>query len=129
MKIKRGPTKLQKKARRGDRGYPAATVAFYGPDATRASKVAVGIVPSYGGEPTALETWQSDSSDVRVDARIGEEILEFIRQHGALTVVMTDRIIGCPHEEGIDYPLDAVCPICPYWENRDRWTGERLTEE
>ena len=32
--------------KRGDRGYPMATVAFYGPDASRASKVAVGIVPS-----------------------------------------------------------------------------------
>jgi hypothetical protein len=24
-------------------------------------------------------------------------------QHGVRSAVMTDRIIGCPHEEGIDY--------------------------
>jgi hypothetical protein len=38
---------------------------------------------------------------------------------------MTDRIIGCPHEEGIDYE-GAACPACPFWAGRDRWTGERV---
>lgn len=33
---------LKKKAKAGFRGYPAGTVAFYGPDDQRASKVAVG---------------------------------------------------------------------------------------
>jgi hypothetical protein len=45
MKIKRRPTRLEKQAKRGDRGFPVGTVAFYGPDASRASKVAVGIIP------------------------------------------------------------------------------------
>src|SRR4051812_9319014 len=40
-------------------------------------------------------------------------------------VVMTDRIIGCPHEEGIDYE-GTTCPTCPFWAGRDRWTGKRL---
>ena len=31
---------------------------------------------------------------------------------------MTDRIIGCPHEEGIDYE-GSVCPRCEFWANRD----------
>jgi hypothetical protein len=35
-----------------------------------------------------------------------------------------DRIIGCPHEEGIDYPEGTSCPECLYWEGRDRWTGQ-----
>ena len=56
MKVKRGSQlPLKKKARRGFRGYPVATVAFYGPDDTRASKVAVGIVATEGAEPMALE--------------------------------------------------------------------------
>jgi hypothetical protein len=51
VKIKgRSQTPLKKKARRGFRGYPVATVAFYGPDNTRATKVAVGIVPGEGAE-------------------------------------------------------------------------------
>ncbi len=44
---------------------------------------------------------------------------------GAKSVVMTDRIIGCPHEEGIDYE-GPTCPDCPFWAGRDRWTGKRL---
>jgi len=44
---------------------------------------------------------------------------------GAKSVVMTDRIIGCPHEEGIDYE-GSTCPDCPFWVGRDRWTGKRL---
>ena len=44
-RIKRRPrSPLEKKARRGFRGYPVATLAFYGPNDERASKVAVGIV-------------------------------------------------------------------------------------
>ena len=41
---------LRKKARRGFRGYPVATVAFYGPDDRHATKVAVGIVTAEGIE-------------------------------------------------------------------------------
>lgn len=129
MKIKREPTKLEKKAKRGHRGYPVATVAFYGPDASRASKVAVGIIVAEGTSAITVERWRSESSDVRQDAQIGNEILDFIRRHGAVTVLMTNRIIGCPHEEGIDYPDDTVCPMCPYWETRDRWSGEVLPEQ
>lgn len=115
--------RLGKKARRGFRGYPVATVAFYGPDDRRASKVAVGIVPGEGHEVTELRRWTSEDKDVRTDPAIGEAVLEFIEQAGARTVAMTDGIIGCPHEEGIDYK-GPVCPRCPFWANRDRWTGE-----
>jgi hypothetical protein len=126
MKIKRKPTRLEKKARRGQRGYPVATIAFYGPDASRASKVAVGIVRTEDAEPTEMKRWFSDTGDVRRDAAIGDEIIEFIEEHGAKTVAMSSGIIGCPHEEGIDYPDDEVCRQCPYWANRDRLSGEEL---
>ena len=50
----------------------------------------------------------------------------FIEQHDVKSVVLSDRIIGCPHEEGIDYPQGEACPRCPFWAIRDRWTGEVL---
>jgi hypothetical protein len=115
---------LKKKIRRGHRGYPLATVAWYGPDEKRASKVDVGIVRSEGEQAAELRRWYSEQGDVRVDRRIIEEILEFTRERGVRTVAGVERIIGCPHEEGIDYPDGAVCPVCPYWANRNRWTGE-----
>jgi hypothetical protein len=129
MKIRREPTRLQKKAKRGHRGYPAVTVAYYGPDASRASKVAVAIVPAEGVEASQLLRWTSDTADVRADPAINGEVLAFIQEHGAHTVVLSPGIIGCPHEEGVDYPEDEVCPRCPYWATRDRWTGEELPEQ
>ena len=104
-------------------------MAFYGPDALRASKVAVGIAREQDSEVTELQRWLSESTDVRRDPAINNEILEFIRRHGVATVVMTGRIIGCPHEEVVDYPEGTVCPKCPYWAGRNRWTGELDPEQ
>jgi hypothetical protein len=116
---------LWKKARRGFSGYPVATVAFYGPDDRQATKVSVGIIRREGEEVAALERWYSKQTDVRNDPAILEQVLAFIRNSGAKSVAMVDRIIGCPHEEGIDYDGE-VCPECLFWAGRDRWTGERI---
>lgn len=124
VKPQRSPTLLKKRARRGFRGYPVATIAFYGPDDRRASKVVVGIVVDPDGSPEALQRWFSESGDVRTDADVGSEVTAFIQDHGVKSVIMPDRIIGCPHEEGVDYPDGEVCPQCPFWANRDRWSGE-----
>ncbi|HZQ55849.1 MAG TPA: hypothetical protein VFB14_26860 [Bryobacteraceae bacterium] len=118
---------LQKKARRGFQGYPVATIAFYGPDDTRASKVAVCIMTGEDQPPAAMERWFSGVADLRHDPVVGEQILAFIQRHQAKSVVVADRILGCPHEEGIDYPEGEVCPQCPFWARRDRWTGEVLS--
>ena len=108
--LDRARKRLSKRAKRGFRGWPLATVALYGPDDTQATKLAVGIVPSEGVEATELRRWFSKETDIRRDAAVAEEVLAFIETSGAKTVVMTDRIIGCPHEEGIDYE-GATCPI------------------
>jgi hypothetical protein len=124
MKIGPQPEKwLRKKARQGMRGYPVGTIAFYGPDNSRASKAAVSCVQEEGAEPQ-MRRWFSETSDVRTDATILAEIAAYLRLHSVHSVAMTDRIIGCPHEEGIDYPMGEACPQCPYWKGRDRWTGE-----
>ncbi|MBI2294006.1 MAG: hypothetical protein HYU73_27455 [Betaproteobacteria bacterium] len=117
---------LWKKARRGFSGYPVATVAFYGPDDKVATKVSVGIIRAEGEDPVALERWISEKVDVRNEHAILEKVLEFVRVHGAKSVAMVDRVIGCPHEEGTDYPEGSVCPRCPFWVHRDRWTGETI---
>jgi hypothetical protein len=120
---------LKARARQGFRGFPVATVAYYGPDNRFASKVAVGIVPMEGGEVTSLKRWFAGEEDVRRDPAIHQEIAAFIGQHGVKSVIMTDRIIGCPHEEGIDYPLGESCPQCPFWADHEPWTGEPTGEK
>jgi len=122
----RAPKRLAKKAKRGFRGYPAATVVLYGPDDATATKITVGIIPAEGAEASDLRRWVSGGSDIRRDAEIAGGVLAFIEAAGALSVTMVDRIIGCPHEEGIDYE-GATCPLCPFWAGRDRWTGRRVS--
>ena len=40
--------RLRKKAKKGLRGWPLATIAFYGPNLSQATKTVVGIIPSEG---------------------------------------------------------------------------------
>ena len=117
---------LEKRAKQGFRGYPIATIAFYGPTADFASKVAVAVFRTEGAEPEVLERLCSQGPDVRFDEGVGERILSVIQSRGVQSVVMTDSIIGCPHEEGIDYPEGTSCPQCPFWAGRDRFTQERI---
>lgn len=117
---------LEKKAKQGFRGYPIATIAFYGPTADFASKVAVAVFRAEGGEPDVVDRFFSERADVRFDEEVGEKVLSVIQSHGVQSVVMTDGIIGCPHEEGVDYPEGTSCPQCPFWAGRDRWTRERV---
>jgi hypothetical protein len=115
---------LRKKADRGFAGYPVATVAYYGPNDRVATKVAVGIVLGEDEEPAFLERWFSWGQDLRNDHDLNEKMITFIRGHAVKSVAMLGSIIGCPHQEGVDYPEDSKCPQCPFWANRDRWTGE-----
>jgi hypothetical protein len=112
MKFKKRPdSRLAKKARHGFRGYPSVTVAFYGPDA----------------EPV-MERLFSETGDVRHDRMVEANIMRIIKENGVKSVAMLNRIIGCPHEEGIDYPDGEKCLQCPFWADRDRWTGEPIDE-
>ncbi len=117
--------RLRKKAKKGMRGWPAATIAFYGPNLSQATKVAVGIVPSRSAEPLEIRDWKVEEGDVRTNPVIAEAILDFIESHGVLSTIMADGIMGCPHQEGIDYEGEW-CPVCEFWHGRDRFTGERI---
>ena len=102
-----------------------ATTAFYGQNLNQATKVAVGIVPFENAEIAEMHDWKVDHGDIRADAGVAREILEFMDRHGVLSVAMTDGIIGCPHQEGIDYKGEW-CPVCEFWRGRDRFTGQRV---
>jgi len=115
---------LKKLANRGFKGYPVATIAYYGPDDKNATKVAVGIVPGEGAEVSVIKRWFNEEADIRRDQTVNRERTVFIKENRAKSVVMADRIMGCPHEEGIDYPDGTKCPECPFWASRDRFSGE-----
>jgi len=117
------------KLRNRKTGNPIATIAYYGPDNRFASKVVVGIMLSEKDEePTYLQNWFAQEQNFRQNQTLLHEILDYIQANQVRRVVMVDGIIGCPHEEGIDYPEGQTCPTCIFWENRDRWTGELLSK-
>ena len=115
--------RLKKRAGRGARGYPVASVAFYGPTERIASKVVVGITAFEGADVEPLERWYSPDQDARKNPQMLKTVLQFLEAQGVKSVVMPDRLLGCPHEEGKDYPEGEQCPRCPYWRNRDRFSG------
>ena len=84
------------------------------------------MLPDEGRDPDPLQRWFSQDTEVRTDPLIGEEVIAFVTAHGARSVNVANGIIGCPHEEGIDYPSGSVCPYCPYWAGHDRWAAERI---
>jgi len=125
IKAERNKKKIASKARKGFRGYPVATVAYYGPTDKEATKVVVGIVQTEHASPEPMKKWLS-AGEIRKDAAIMEALLDFISEQNAKSVVMVDRIIGCPHQEGIDYPDGEECQECTFWKARDRWSGDRI---
>jgi hypothetical protein len=112
---------LRKKMRYGFRGYPVGTVAFYGPDDRFASKVVAGVIEREDQPARILRKWFAQELDLRVDPQVGRAVREFLRQAGVQSYAVTKGIIGCPHEEDIDYPLGESCPRCPFWSDKDRW--------
>jgi hypothetical protein len=117
---------MRRKAKQGFRGYPVATIAFYGPTAILLRRWSSASRATRGTLWIPLERWFSEDGDVRNDIAIGEKIIAFLKEHNAKSVIATDGLIGCPHEEGIDYPDGKSCPQCPYWAGRDRFTRERI---
>jgi hypothetical protein len=76
----------------------------------------VGILRRPGQQaPHPMRSWNTDTIDVRHDPLIAAELTEWLRSEGIKDTVSHDRIIGCPHEEGIDYPIGRTCPQCPFW--------------
>jgi len=78
---------------------------------------------SRGAEPQ-LHKWTSETGDLRHDTVVLQEIINRMREHGVKSVAMADGILGCPHEEGADYPEGQACPQCSFWRGRNRFTGE-----
>ena len=116
---------LSKRVKKGNKGYPVATVAFYGPDNTKASKVVCGIIQIDGAEAEPMKKWFTED-DARKSETIISDVLSFIDENGVKTVAMAESIMGCPHEEGVDYPEGESCPKCPFWKDRDRFTHKKV---
>jgi hypothetical protein len=95
--------------------YPLGTVALYGPDDQTTTKIVAGVILHDGAEPI-LKRWVS--SNVLENVKVQQEMQEFFLQHGVKQVAMAEGNLGCPHEEGEDFPLGEDCPFCPFWKGK-----------
>ena len=89
------------------------TIAYYGPDIHTATKIVAAVFRPSGSKIIAMKKWYGQAVDK--DPGVQLEIQEFLASHHVTNVAVSDGIMGCPHEEGIDYPLGGQCPYCPFW--------------
>jgi hypothetical protein len=107
--------------------YPMGVIAVYGPDASRATKLVASVFKRLGrSDPDDLRQWTTEAGDVRNDQTIAIEVATWLKHYKVKETLTHDRILGCPHQEGIDYPLGRTCPECPFWSRIDRFTHEPL---
>ena len=95
--------------------YPIGTLASYGPDDKITTKIAAGVIKSPNAEPI-LERWVA--TDVMTSPKVQREIKEFFEGHGVKSIAMSKGNMGCPHEEGQDFPDGEDCPFCPFWAGK-----------
>jgi len=95
--------------------FPIGTVAYYGPDDKTTTKIVAGVITEEGAEPI-LRRWMA--SDVTTNPKVQEQIARFFKKHGVRHVGMSPGNIGCPHEEGEDFPVGGDCPFCPWWKGK-----------
>ncbi len=101
--------------------YPLGALAYYGPDDHTCTRITAAVINAPNARPQFRHWWgESPETDPWVIAEIGE----FFRLYRVREAVMTEGIIGCPHDEGIDYPEDEECPYCPFWNARQPSTIE-----
>ena len=95
--------------------YPIGTVALYGPNETITTKIVAGVIKREVAEPV-LERWVG--TNIKDSPKAHRQMQAFFKKHGVQSVVATDRNIGCPHEEGEDFPSGEDCPFCPFWKGK-----------
>jgi hypothetical protein len=95
--------------------YPIGTVALYGPDDKTTTKIAAAVIRSEGAEPV-LKRWVG--TDVATSPKVQRELHEVFEHHGVRSVAMSKGNMGCPHEEGEEFPAGQDCPFCPFWKGK-----------
>jgi hypothetical protein len=95
--------------------FPIGTIAYYGPDDKITTKIVAGVIKEEGAEPI-IKRWVA--TDVTTNPKVATEIDRFFKKHGVKKVGMSEGNMGCPHEEGEDFPNGSDCPFCPWWKGK-----------
>ncbi len=88
--------------------FPLGTVAMYGPDDRSTTKIVAGVIKRENAEPI-LERWVG--TNMENDPKVRRMIAAFFDRHRVKSVVAGNRNMGCPHEEGVDFPCGGRLPV------------------
>jgi hypothetical protein len=106
---------LEMPARPAQPKYPVGTIARYGPNNSQTTKVVASVILRPGGEPIMKKWFGARVAD---DPKVRRQINAFFDKQNVQSVVGPRNNLGCPHEEGIEFPLGEDCPHCPYWAGK-----------
>jgi hypothetical protein len=95
--------------------HPLGVLARYGPDDKTTTKIAAAVFLHEGAEPI-MRRWVA--SDVTTNPKVRKELQAFFARHGVKSVAVTEENMGCPPEEGLDFPHGEDCPFCPFWKGK-----------
>lgn len=107
--------------------YPFATLIPYGPNDRVVTKVVLGVFlreESMEKGPDVLKRWIG--ANILDRPKPIRELRAILRDHKVKAVISAPHVMGCPHEEGDDFPRGEDCPFCPFWKGRQ---GSGATEE
>jgi hypothetical protein len=95
---------------------------MYGPDDKMTTKIAAGVILREGAEPI-MKRWVA--TDVMTNPKVQRELKDFFLQHGVEQVALSQGNMGCPHEEGEDFPHGEDCPLLAGQKAKSFVTGFR----
>ncbi|MEX0713393.1 MAG: SEC-C domain-containing protein [Pirellulales bacterium] len=95
--------------------FPLGVVNKYGPDDKRTTQIVAGVILSADADPV-LEWFVG--TNVEQDPKVARKIAAFFESYGVTKIARPNRNLGCPHEEGPDYPEGEDCPFCPFWRGK-----------
>ena len=124
MRLRNRPkATLVKRARRGFRGYPVATLAYYGPDDRTAIRISVGVATVEDGEMEMRRWYGRPGQNLHHDVAIHKEVLAHINARQVASVAILDKINGCACQDDDEMPAAVRCTTpCGFWEGVERPT-------
>ena len=94
--------------------FPLGMIVYFGPDDKTVTKI-LGIVLVDAQNDPITKQWLGEN--IAENPKTISAIGNFFQKYCVSDVVMTEGVIGCPHEEGLDYPLGGECAECTFWRD------------
>jgi hypothetical protein len=96
---------------------PVGVLAFYGPSPEKCTKAVATVVDL----KKALIVAVFDGPDVQRNQALLNKVFAFFKEHDVAQAVVFEELLGCEHEEGVDFEEGETCPLCPDWKPSVDW--------